>query len=248
MQHSDGKLEGIARAESICPNDGMCLSVDWGRSSTEPSNDLACSTSGGTLSRLKLTDTDLRQDMTWAAHDAEVWMCSFDAWNANVLYSGADDCVLKVWDQRAGTAVPCAVNRKSHTMGVCCMESSPHEEHVLATGSYDEKIRVWDMRNLCLPVLTRDVCVGGGVWRVKWHPTDPTLLLSAAMHGGFAVVKNAAGGLSLQDTWPGTLGYGVDWYRGDVRLRCGWRALVGFSLAGTCSFYDRVFQLRSFAH
>jgi diphthamide biosynthesis protein 7 len=34
--------------------------------------------------------------------------------------------------------------------------------------------------------------VGGGVWRVKWHPTDPNLLLVSAMHNGFHVLENDA--------------------------------------------------------
>lgn len=214
----------------------------------EPSDGLACSTSEGTLSCLKLTTTDLRQEATWAAHDAEIWMCAFDAWNKDVLFSGADDCVLKVWDLRAGTDVPCALNRKTHTMGVCCMQSSPHREHVLATGSYDEKVRLWDMRNLSIPTLTQDVDVGGGVWRVKWHPKDPALLLTAAMHGGFVIIEaDAEDSCSIKAKWPGTLGYGADWYRGDVGRSCSSGAMDGLSLAGTCSFYDRIFQLRSIA-
>lgn len=35
---------------------------------------------------------------------------------------------------------------------------------------------------------------GGGVWRIKWHPHDPSLFVIAAMHRGFFVMRWAEGG------------------------------------------------------
>lgn len=42
--------------------------------------------------------------------------------------------------------------RKSHMAGVCCIASSPRQEHCLLTGSYDEHIRMWDSRKFQCPV------------------------------------------------------------------------------------------------
>jgi WD40 repeat protein len=42
--------------------------------------------------------------------------------------------------------------RKSHSAGVCCIASSPQQEHCLVTGSYDEHIRFWDTRRITQPV------------------------------------------------------------------------------------------------
>ena len=87
-----------------------------------------------------------------------------------------------------------AANSRAHDAGVCCVHSSPHEENVLFTGSYDEMVRVWDTRRLKSPMST--VSAGGGVWRIKSHPSPhlSTVLLCAAMHGGFAVVHRGQDG------------------------------------------------------
>lgn len=57
---------------------------------------------------------------------------------------------------------------------------------MLSTCSYDEVLRVWDTRRLAGPLGKH--AIGGGVWRIKPHPQDPTLLLLAAMYNGFHVL------------------------------------------------------------
>lgn len=54
------------------------------------------------------------------------------------------------------------MRRREHGAGVCTIQSSPHEEHVVATGSYDEHVRVWDTRSLQQPATTAKVgaCAG----------------------------------------------------------------------------------------
>ena len=53
--------------------------------------------------------------------------------------------------------------------------------------SYDDVMRVFDKRKLSNPMSQYQA--GGGVWRIKPHPTDPNLLLLAAMYNGFHVVQ-----------------------------------------------------------
>ena len=89
-------------------------------------------------------------------------------------------------DDGAAPPVATAMNRRSHAAGVCCIAPCPSTPHLLATGSYDERARLWDARMLRAPLVEHEC--GGGVWRLKWHPERRDVLLAACMHAGFAVL------------------------------------------------------------
>lgn len=71
------------------------------------------------------------------------------------------------------------------------MVPSPWSPNCVLTGSYDERARVWDLRNLSRPTAVAEVPCGGGVWRLKWHPTHPGMLAAACMYGGFFLLRGA---------------------------------------------------------
>ncbi len=160
-------------------------------------------------------------------------------------------------NKKAHTAGVCAIEcnpQRPHEVatGTCAHHSSaaagvlrivPHRSRLTGpcdvhprrrrAGSYDEHVRLWDMRQLHAPVRTSEVACGGGVWRVAWHPTDGVTLLAACMQNGFAIVTGGAVALRYGEGAAagehGSLGYGVAW--------C---ALAGARAAAlTCSFYDR---------
>lgn len=175
----------------------------------------------------------------WRAHDAECWCVSFSPHCADTVYTGADDCEFFSWDLRGiggkrggggrrGLEKPRRAwraggggargERTRHTAGVCCISPSPKDgDFLIATGSYDGRVRVWDSRSPREPHL---VCasraeeggeqgnggeagsspsppsspssaahLGGGAWRLVWHPHGEPRLLCAAMHAGFAVLR-----------------------------------------------------------
>jgi len=133
---------------------------------------------------------------------------------------------------------------RSFESGVTTIQSHPHIEHLVAVGSYDEKVRLFDTRVPLRPL--QEAHVGGGVWRVKWHPSGDRRndLLVACMHDGFKVIQFDPGLPDVVSTRSQvlhrfdrheSLAYGVDWSfdsRGD-----------DVSLVASCSFYDRTLHL-----
>ncbi len=53
---------------------------------------------------------------------------------------------------------------------MCSIAFHPHAEHIFAHGSYDQTVHCWDIRSMASPLSSVDT--GGGVWRLKWHPSE----------------------------------------------------------------------------
>jgi WD40 repeat protein len=237
----------------------LCLSLDW-----SAQQQIIVSESSGTLAlwRMVADSAELTLEHRWRAHTqrgssspAEVWIAFFNKHSPNILVSGADDSLLKGWDLRAGTTTPIFTSRQ-HGMGVTAGEWHPCCEHTFASGSYDEAVRIWDVRAVGRGP-TKTVEVGGGVWRVRWHPTwhqthsDSTsssssssssdgVILAACMHGGAKVIRTSQQSCSsskdsvvVQYTEEHTsMVYGADWCRGKSSLNS------DQPVVATCSFYD----------
>ena len=160
----------------------------------------------------------------WEAHSPvyESWCCGLSP-NADVVVTGSDDCALKYWDVRTGELTH--HDRRNHTMGTTCIEFL--DDHTLLSGSYDERVRKFDTRNLSIPVSEfRSI---GGIWRLKVHQES---LYIAACYGGCQVV-------TLDGFEPV-----VPEYRGHESMAYGIGAL-GNGIVVSCSFYDRSVQFWS---
>lgn len=112
------------------------------------------------------------------------------------------------------------------------------------------------------------------MWRLKWHPCDPHLVLAACMYGGFALLKwlEGAGGeeLQVQEEYHQhtSIAYGADWYHHHKTRDQGDREVPknapspdfvprpptpNFTplpaapqhMVATCSFYDRLLHVWS---
>jgi diphthamide biosynthesis protein 7 len=126
-------------------------------------------------------------------------------------------------------------------MDICYIAKNPSDPSILLTRSYDEYLRLWDVRSISKPVNETLFCLGSGVWRVKHHPYVPGVVLAACMHNGFAVVKidEEKGELMEIHAKNGSLAYGADWQRGELYQK----VKQNSSVVATCSFYDLLLQI-----
>jgi diphthamide biosynthesis protein 7 len=205
-------------------NDGiLALSCDW-----QYNHNIVSSMSNGTIRYYKTTPTALLLDNEWKAHEYEAWTASFDHHNQNIIYTGGDDCLFKIYDTRCKQAQI----KKNHQAGVCSISKHRINEHMLVTGSYDENIYLWDTRQMKNPT---SINTGGGVWRLKWSPHDSNLLLAACMYNGFNIYDvNNTLHCVYNYKRHSSIAYGCDW------------SFKTKGLIGTCSFYDHLFTLWKF--
>ena len=170
-----------------------------------------------------------------------------DRFNPNLIYSGADDCTLRMWDMREASchSGKPALEWRLFEGGVTCILQAErrgkllpgYSEESLLCGSYDERIAVLDRRSTKQAV-RKSGKLGGGVWRMRLHP-ERDLIVSACMHSGAHVVD----GLSLTSEVFYD-GHGTD----NLVYGCDWRVGGGEELVASCSFYNhelRVWKLET---
>lgn len=90
-----------------------------------------------------------------------------------------------------------------------------------------------------------DCGVSSGIWRLRFHPDDPNLLLCAQMYKGVSVFRisgddiQTGSGCALivveNENSHGSIVYGIDWIS----------ASTGQTIISSCSFYDSLVQIWS---
>ncbi|CAL4910378.1 unnamed protein product [Urochloa decumbens] len=101
------------------------------------------------------------------AHKADVNAVTFADESGNVLYSGSDDSLCKVWDRR------CLVGEKSagiltgHLDGVTFIDSRGDGRYFISNCK-DQRIKLWDIRKMSSGVRTRPMKMVD--WDYRWMP------------------------------------------------------------------------------
>ncbi|KAJ8318899.1 hypothetical protein KUTeg_003990 [Tegillarca granosa] len=262
--NSDDLHISLLCEKSVSDTECLGLSLDWSNRLDKSCVQITCSSSDGFVSSFNLTEKEgLNCLSSWKAHEFEAWITAFDYWNTNIIYTGnnqghittsktqrGDDCRLKVWDCRQNTSSP-VFTSKRHTMGVCSIQSNSLKEHILCTGSYDEQLLIWDTRQMRSPI--KDSSLGGGIWRIKWHPSNRDFILTATMYNGFHIVnsnlsKETDMEIVCHYTDHESIAYGADWchLKYSKVNNCtdsNDENKTPDNLISTCSFYDHLLKL-----
>jgi len=221
----------------------ICLALDWSIQGGE--YHLVSSYSNGqvVIHQIDWTEETLELKMQeihrWKAHTlfgktpSEVWTCCWAKYHPIVL-SGGNDGTMKGWDLRSCLSRPIfQVGDCEYQAGVTALSWQVSNHNTFASGSYDEGVRLWDIRTLSSngrePLARMSSC-GGGIWRLKWHPQHQDKLLVAAMHGGCCVLTledNSFRKISALTNMHQSMAYGADW-------------LGNSEHAASCSFYDQL--------
>ena len=83
--------------------------------------------------------------------------------------SVADDQKLRIWDTRSATTNRPSHTVDAHTAEVNCLSFNPYSEFILATGSADKTVALWDLRNLKLKLHSFE-SHKDEIFQVRWPP------------------------------------------------------------------------------
>ncbi|KAL7641621.1 UNVERIFIED_CONTAM: hypothetical protein RMT77_007494 [Armadillidium vulgare] len=220
---------------SVTPN--LALYLDWS-TLINPNNSprITVSDSEGYFYIYLLQDMNLKLYSETKAHNYEAWITSFNCFNSNEVYTGADDCRFIGHDVRFRNTT--FVSRE-HAAGVTSIQNSLWKDSLLFSGCYNGDLNSWDTRKMKYPVQKTNL--GGGVWRLRCEPQREPLLLASTMHNGFQVIEIDSCDISntiCNYSKHESLAYGADWCKATGNNNY---------LVGSVSFYDKLLTLWEFA-
>jgi len=101
-------------------------------------------------------------------------VCFADPLSTNILYSGSDDSVVKVWDRRSMGSGREAGCLPGHMEGVTFVATKGDGRYLISNGK-DQTLKLWDIRKMMEPgefdaLARKDYCSGFDYrWMVLTH-------------------------------------------------------------------------------
>jgi len=102
------------------------------------------------------------------------------SWHSKHQYlfgSVGDDKMLMIWDTRKAASAPALHQVEAHSAEVNCLAFNPENEYILATGSADKTVALFDLRNLKTKLHLFESHTDE-VFQVSWSPKNETVLSS----------------------------------------------------------------------
>ncbi|KAI9997692.1 hypothetical protein PInf_001623 [Phytophthora infestans] len=111
--------------------------------------------------------TDVIEDVAWHWH------------HPKIIGSVGDDKKLLIWDLRSESHDKPAATVFAHSAEVNCLAFSPSNEYLVATGSSDKQINLWDLRNLMTKLHSLEGHTDE-VYQIQWSPHHDGVLGSCS--------------------------------------------------------------------
>jgi histone-binding protein RBBP4 len=169
--------------------------LDWSRTDT---NILISSGEDGLICYFDINKIAMEKKTVvcarkYAKHTSVVNDVCFNCYNSNVFASVGDDRSLIIWDRRVESE---SVVERAHNLDILTVEFNPLEEFILATGSADATVKVWDMRYLEKPLYTL-AWHAKAVNQVRWSMHMSSVLASASMDRRICIWDVARAGMEM---------------------------------------------------
>lgn len=114
----------------------------------------------------------------FTGHTAVVEDVAWHLLHESLFGSVADDQKLMIWDTRNNNTSKPSHTVDAHTAEVNCLSFNPYSEFILATGSADKTVALWDLRNLKLKLHSFE-SHKDEIFQVQWSPHNETILASS---------------------------------------------------------------------
>ena len=101
---------------------------------------------------------------TYKGHTNVVEDVAFSCHHASLFGSVGDDCKLLIWDTRDKRTDKAKHSVDAHSKEINCLAFNPFSEHLLATGSADKTVALWDLRSLKSKLHSFEVTGAAPTW------------------------------------------------------------------------------------
>jgi len=124
------------------------------------------------------TANSLNAKAIFTGHAAVVEDVAWHVLHDSLFGSVGDDHKLMIWDTRNVDYSNPVHSVEAHSAEVNCLSFNPYSEFILATGSADKTVALWDLRNLKLKLHSFE-SHKDEIFQVQWSPHNETILASS---------------------------------------------------------------------
>lgn len=114
----------------------------------------------------------------FSGHSSVVEDVAWHVLHDSTFGSVGDNHKLMIWETRTNSNTKPQHTVDAHQAEVNCLSFNPYSEFILATGSADKTVALWDLRNLKLKLHSFE-SHKDEIFQVQWSPHNETILASS---------------------------------------------------------------------